>query len=257
MVVGQDIEGLRNMFDTHFDVLLCDTPESQEWHYRLRYDVYCIDREYENAAAFPDRLERDTHDAESVHFLVRNRLNGQFVASMRLVVGRPTDLPFWHHCQLDNPQALASLGKVAEISRLSIIPAYRHWRLRAADVSWKDDSRRDVETGSVVQLRERRYPHILVGLLRAGYHYSFANGIDHWFALQSDTLSHILLGLGFHMDSAGPEQDYRGVRRPYLADLSQFLSGVESKSPQTHDFFLRQPAYSRFSDESYDLVSQG
>lgn len=245
------------MFDAHFDVLLCDTPESQEWHYRLRYDVYCIDRQYESAAAFPDKLERDNHDAESVHFLVRNRLNGQFVASMRLVVGRPTELPFWHHCQVDNPDVLSSLGKVAEISRLSIIPAYRHWRVRGGDLSRKSDSQRNSEMGSVVELGERRFPHILIGLLRAGYHYSFANGIEHWFALQSDTFSHILYGLGFSMESAGPEQDYRGMRRPYLSDLSKFLSDVETKSPRTLDFFLRQPAYKRFSDESYDLVSQG
>ena len=105
------------MFDTHFDVLLCDTTESRDWHYELRYDVYCIDRAYENASAFPDKRERDNHDAESVHFLVRNRTNGQFVASMRLVVGEPSELPFWHHCQLDKPKEHAALGKSAEISR--------------------------------------------------------------------------------------------------------------------------------------------
>ena len=245
------------MFDTHFDVLLCDTTESRDWHYELRYDVYCIDRAYENASAFPDKRERDNHDAESVHFLVRNRTNGQFVASMRLVVGEPSELPFWHHCQLDKPKEHAALGKSAEISRLSIIPAYRNWRMRANEVSGNADIVRENDMGTVVELRERRYPDILVGLLRAGYHYSFASGIDHWFALQSDSLSHILLGLGFNMQPAGPLQDYRGMRRPYLSELSQFLSGVEGKSPRTRDFFMRQPAYKRFSDESYSLVSCG
>jgi len=55
--------GGRIVFDRHFEAFLADTEPARQTHYRLRYQVYCRDTGWEDAARFPDQMERDEHDA--------------------------------------------------------------------------------------------------------------------------------------------------------------------------------------------------
>jgi len=57
------------MFDKRYEVILADTDEARRVHYRLRYQVYCMEEGFEAHDKFPDRMERDT--PERVAALVR------------------------------------------------------------------------------------------------------------------------------------------------------------------------------------------
>ena len=43
-----------NIFDHNYEVLLANTEESKNIHYKLRYQVYCDEMRFEDKNKFPD-----------------------------------------------------------------------------------------------------------------------------------------------------------------------------------------------------------
>jgi N-acyl amino acid synthase of PEP-CTERM/exosortase system len=68
-----DPSALSEKFDQHFQVELADTPASLSEALALRYQVYCLERGFEDPASNPDGHERDEFDERSVHAIVRHR----------------------------------------------------------------------------------------------------------------------------------------------------------------------------------------
>ena len=108
------------MFDDRFETLVADTELSKAIHYNLGYQVYCLQRRFENPAAFPNQLETDIYDKNSVHFIVRHRKSGQWVGALRLVLAIPGELPLTRISTVDSmgspPDTIA-----AEASRLCVL----------------------------------------------------------------------------------------------------------------------------------------
>ena len=50
---------LYNTFHQHYEVVSADTVGLMEKAFRMRYQVYCVERSYEAAEAYPDRMEID------------------------------------------------------------------------------------------------------------------------------------------------------------------------------------------------------
>ena len=53
---------LYNTFHNHFDVVPADTIGLMEKSFQIRYQVYCVERSFEDVAAFPDKMETDEYD---------------------------------------------------------------------------------------------------------------------------------------------------------------------------------------------------
>ena len=84
-----------------FQTILCDTEESRTLHYQIRYQVYCRETGFEDSNEFTDGKERDIHDRHSVHFVVRDPLNGQGMAAMRLVLAGGGRIPSEEFCNVE------------------------------------------------------------------------------------------------------------------------------------------------------------
>ncbi|MBS3963093.1 MAG: GNAT family N-acetyltransferase, partial [Methylomonas sp.] len=63
----------KRFFDSNFEVVLADTFESKLINYNIRYQVYCDEMGFEDKDVFPDEIEFDEWDKNSVHFLVRHK----------------------------------------------------------------------------------------------------------------------------------------------------------------------------------------
>ena len=69
----------------HFESILIDKiPHLLRDSYRLRYDVYCLERNFLKAHDYPDCLETDAFDPHSLHFGAMN-LHDELVGTVRLV----------------------------------------------------------------------------------------------------------------------------------------------------------------------------
>ncbi|MBA2354601.1 MAG: GNAT family N-acetyltransferase, partial [Acidobacteria bacterium] len=64
--------------------------------YRLRYQVYCLERLFLPAHHYPDKRETDVFDAHAMHFGVFNDQR-EMVATARLVRRSPEGLPMFGH----------------------------------------------------------------------------------------------------------------------------------------------------------------
>src|SRR5687767_2281762 len=76
-----------------------DDPELLDASYRLRYQVYCLERQFLPAANYPDEREIDSYDSNSVHVSVINKL-GETAATARLIELTEAGLPLLDHCRL-------------------------------------------------------------------------------------------------------------------------------------------------------------
>ena len=76
------------MFDENFRVCFGDTPQGVALHQRIRFQVFCLDKRFENPEDFSASRETDAWDDQSAHFVVQDKSNRQWVAATRLVLPR-------------------------------------------------------------------------------------------------------------------------------------------------------------------------
>ena len=74
-----------------------DDPALLEKSYRLRYQVYCVERHYLNAADYPDQRETDEFDAHSVHVGAIDSY-GELAGTARLIRANPHGFPMFRYC---------------------------------------------------------------------------------------------------------------------------------------------------------------
>lgn len=169
-----------------------------EQSYRLRYQVYCLERNFLEAAQYPDQLEWDEYDRCSLHAGVISR-SRELVGTLRLVNGDTNNLPLFRHCSISTEcdDTLSQHGiHLAEVSRLCVSRACR------------DDS-----AGN---------SRVALSLFRAGYQTSKRNGVTHWLAAMEPSLHRLLSSIGVPFRIAGPVTDYFGPVAPYVCDLQEF-----------------------------------
>ena len=73
-------------------VTIDDSPQLLEKSYRLRYQVYCLERQFLRAEDYPNQLEFDEFDRDSVHVGVLDA-EGELVGTARIVKPNSAGLP--------------------------------------------------------------------------------------------------------------------------------------------------------------------
>lgn len=223
------------MFSEYFDVITADTPELQEEVYRLRYQVYCLETKFEDAACFPDQMERDEFDKRSVHGLLKHKRSGIYAGTVRLVLTEPaklTSLPL--HGVADHPLFCDDTrfppSSVVEVSRFAISKSFRR-RL--------DEFQSPSAAGSLDLERERRYreqenkilPHIVLGLFIAMVKISREIGVTTWFCVMERALLRLLKRYSLYFEPVGPTVEHHGERQPCFANIEEFLERAKTEQP--------------------------
>jgi len=249
------------VFDRDFEVIIADTPESKKAHYHLRYQVYCLDVAFEDASMYPDRMECDEYDENSVHFLVRSRVTGHWVGAMRIILGDYASLPVVVNAHIDSEKVGIVPNSVAEISRLCVISEYRRNQYLRKSKLYGQGRLEDGETqsGNLVNIDDRRKePEIMLGLLRAAYVYNLKNDIDCSYFMVAPSLARILHRLSFNVNAIGPLQSFHGERAPHACDVTTFTVDLHKRSSALHEMFCRTGyAYHSFSDpETYEPLER-
>lgn len=200
---------------------------------RLRYEVYCLECHFLEAAKYPDGLESDEFDRHCVHFAGVNSEN-QVIATLRLVRDQGLGFPLEHHADALLP-AFYELprDKTVEISRLILAKRYRR---RANDGRYG--------TGGVgpdpnaasnpnhPSQRRSPYPLILFGLFRGMFEESLNTGLEYWLAAMEPWLQAFLEKFGFVFTPVGRPIEYFGEVVPYRAKIEDVFKTVASMKPE-------------------------
>ncbi len=223
--------------------------------YRLRYKVYCEEWGFERPEEYPDGLETDIFDKQSVHFLAEND-TGRLVGTIRLILSSPEGFPLEKYCELNINKNELPRESLAEISRLAISKEFRR---RAEDRYLYGPGEEGRGIGSFnyshgkfrrrsgdgyksgKPFHERRIKHEAVAsLYKAIYLESKRRQITHWYAVMTKGLYMLLSRLGIDFHAIGEAVDYHGIRTPYVGEIKKIEQSVSIKNPELFKEFSRE-----------------
>jgi N-acyl amino acid synthase of PEP-CTERM/exosortase system len=195
-----------------------DTPDLQKKSYRLRYQVYCLEKGYENPRNFPDGLEIDSFDSHSMHMLLEHSPSGHGVGTVRLVLPI-AERPEWSFpLQLVCAQNGISTSKwfpvhqTAEMSRFCISK-----RLRT-DQSICGESKASGASQAALDMT--------FGLMEGIVRRSAEAGITHVCAAMEPSLLRLFSRFSIYFRPFGPLLNYHGKRQPCWVNLLVGLDRV-------------------------------
>jgi N-acyl-L-homoserine lactone synthetase len=180
-----------------------DTPEINQApgllldSFRLRYQVYCVERQFLPVSDYPRGVETDEFDNDSIHVGAVDR-GGQLAGTARLVLPTRGTLPTLAYC-VSTPIEGAlwtTRARWVEASRLSVSRSY----------------------GSSV---ENDRSQVFLAVLRALYMASKRIDATHWLVSIERSLQRLLARNGFPFRQMGPQFEYLGPVAPYAMDLRE------------------------------------
>ena len=202
-----------------YEAVIADTEPSRSIAYRLRYQVYCLETGFEDPLHFDTKEESDEFDAHSIHFLIRCTNTGGWLASARLVIRQEQGpLPVESHCRID-PARLGALSRPdGEVSRLLIV---------RRDPLVGPVSRFEAE--GLLSARTEMLRRLLIGLCSRARDL----GLQNLGFFLAPSLKRVLTRLGIEARLIGDPCHHRGVRHPYLGNVTQALEALYAHGPAT------------------------
>ncbi|OGK79417.1 MAG: hypothetical protein A2X53_16690 [Candidatus Rokubacteria bacterium GWA2_70_23] len=203
----------------------------------LRYDVYCLECKYLDAAQHPTGRETDEFDPHSIHFASTNERK-EMVSTLRLVLDSPLGFPLEHHAgTLSGEFRGLPRDKTAEISRLILAKSYRR---RANDGLYGEelgDPEKEAAARAEASYKRSQYPLILFGLFKEMYMESLSRGLEYWLAAMEPGLQKMLSKFGLGLKQMGDPMRYYGEVIPYYASIEELTRFVMESRPDVFQFF--------------------
>jgi len=228
----QKILSVWDDLDDCFDMLVADTPELLDQVYRLRFQVYCREKGFEQPADRDQGREQDEWDPQSIHLLLRHRRGGIPLATARLVLVASDDprrpFPVERHVDLDTDPLTTSpwylpRGSLAEVSRFAISRVVRR---QLGENGMVPEGVGDSLLGAWVTLR------LVKGLVDlSGLH-----GVNHWYSFMEGGFFRLLQRLGLCFRPTGGAFEFHGRRFLSLDSVDQLLADMQVSQP---DLFAR------------------
>jgi N-acyl amino acid synthase of PEP-CTERM/exosortase system len=218
---------LPDMFKKCLSVVCANSQDMRDRAFRLRFQVYCRERGFEDAGEHPDGREQDGYDARSLHSLLLDRHTGAAVGTVRLILPRVgDDLPVFRQIEAGERRRVAlPLATTAEVSRFAVAKAFRRqleedWRPRPGRLRVASSGR-----GSALQL-------LTFGLIQAIVMMTALGGITHIVAMMEPALLRLLRRLGIEFHPLGELVDHHGLRQPGWALMVHLIARIKACHPE-------------------------
>lgn len=231
--LAKDETSLFEVYNGMFEGVIADTEELIDECYKLRYQVYCVEHPFEEPNPEIGEYERDEFDGHSIHALLRYRPTGEFIGTVRLIMGSsdsPKRMPVMKVCE-DNhifiPNAIAQQQSV-EISRLCISKDFRR---RITDSMYATAySKRELVT-----VRSRVIPFMALGLMSMVFKLCKAHDIHLAYAVMEPSLIRLLSKLGIYFKPIGEPVEYHGVRQVTYITNHELFESLRTERPDILD----------------------
>lgn len=230
---------LLEIYDMFFEVVPATTPDLLEEAHRLRYQVYCVENEFEPQN--PHGLEMDAYDRWAKHSLLIHRATQRVAGTVRVILPRSAgaaDLP-----AVQTSSALEALGPgrlpkatTAEISRFAISKDFR----QRIDDGQLPAVHEEDEARAPEDINRRVLPSLTLGLMRAIVQMSVENDMTHWCAVADIPLLRLLKRLGIRFEAVGPRVQHHGWRQPVHSEIAGLMDGIFQARPEVWDVITHQ-----------------
>ena len=178
---------------------------------RLRYRVYCEERGFEPGA---NGLEADDFDPHARHILVRSRITGAILGTVRVVLPRfgkgHQSFPMSRVCEKFVLAPLPSMA-TGEISRFALTR-----------------DRTGVSNAAAALMR--------LCLMKGIVDISGQSRLTHWCAIMETSLLRLLRSTAIHFQPVGPTVEFHGVRQPAIGAIETVLGRILREQPAVWAF---------------------
>ncbi len=240
-----------NIFQHNFEIIRAESPQLIDEAYKLRYQVYCDEKGYEDASSFPDRREFDEYDVRSIHCLIRHRATGVYIGVARLVLPEISDvgqqLPIEKYCEVNLSEShphLASLPRetLGEASRFSVSRVYRR-QVAEQGLAWSDCKEGESYNSDFHPRFNRSHmPLITLGLIAGLFQMCKDHGVRYCYAAMEPTLLRLLKGFGINFQPLGMPVEYHGKRVPSIFRVSEMANAMLQR-PELRDIINTSASY--------------
>jgi N-acyl amino acid synthase of PEP-CTERM/exosortase system len=233
---------LSKHFESYFEIVLAHNPKLQEQIYRIRYDVYCREFQFEPEENYPHGREQDHYDQYSLHCLVRHRVSKAPAGCVRLIKIPQTDpalqLPLERFCgdSLHHDTLQPSLlrrSSICEISRLAVHTAFRR---RHGESASPLGSRYENLTENATEEELRTFPLISIALIAASTSLMLLAERPNLFIMAENWLARLLRRVGLDFIQVGKVIDYHGPRAAYFITAEQMVNGMKGELREIYNF---------------------
>ena len=219
-------ESLLAQHNRYFSTVLADSSTLREAAHALRYQVYCLERKFENADEHPDGLEIDAYDAHAVQGVLFHRPTRSAMGAVRVILTKedePDSLPIQ---TLLRPSSLdlrdyVNLRQTIEISRFAISKEFRRR---------KSDQLEPVAPTRADACRETNLAFL--GLLQFVLRESVRHNMLFWTAVMEPKFLRLLARMGITYNPLGPMVVHHGIRQPCYCYLPDMLEHARQVQPE-------------------------
>lgn len=218
--------GMLAQHDRYYSTVLANSPALLEAAHALRYQVYCLERKFENADEHPDGLEQDEYDAHSVHGVVFHRPTGGAIGTARMILPDAGAQDSFPVMSLLRPSGLklsdyVDVSQCIEVSRFAISKEFR--RRKADQLAASIISRADA--GREINLA-------FLSLLQFVLRESVKRNVMFWTAVMEPKFLRLLARMGICYTPLGPMVMHHGVRQPCYCYLPDMLENARRVHPE-------------------------
>ena len=205
-----------------------DVPRLLESSYRLRYEVYCVERKFLPAEHYPQGLEFDEFDRHAIHVGALD-CDGELAGTTRGVQVTEMGLPLFDHCTAfaHETEFHRANPRLLEVGRLVV---GRNYRRRRRDVVCGAEN---AKSGHITEYhgaeRRRVGEDAFLTVLKALYQATKRIGATHWLTGMEEPLRNQLAEQGFPFRAFGPASDYFGLITPYQMALKELDDVILSR----------------------------
>lgn len=232
-----DLYDIAEQFQQYFSVTPATTTAVKHEIYKLRYEVYCKEFNYEPIENFPDGMEHDEYDAYALNVLVQHKSTGLAAGCTRLITTDPanadTPLPIERYCRdslnIDYLNDLnLSRQSICEASRLSVSENFRR---RRGESKTRFGC---LESLGFSPHELRTFPLISVSISLATTALTELTGRHFMLAMMEPSLPRLLQRIGYNFEQVGDITDYHGKRAAYLQETNAVLQNLK---PELRDLY--------------------
>ena len=210
----------------YFSTVRADSPALVEVAHALRFQVYCLERKFENAEEHPNGLEFDAYDGHAVHGILCHRPTDSAIGAVRLIHTRggvPDSLPIERLLRANSLDLsdYVDPSQTIEISRFAISKEFRR---RTSD---------ELDVPVLAQTGAASETHLaFLGLSQFALREGVKRNVQFWTAVMEPKLLRLLARMGICYTPIGPLVEHHGIRQPCYCYVPDTLDNARRVNPQ-------------------------
>lgn len=230
-----------NYFDSAFSLIIANTPKLQQEVYKIRYQVYCQELQYEPQENFPNQMEKDKFDERSIHILLKYKPSDSYIACVRIVLADPNQpeepFPFEIICQHNVNFNQQPRNNFFEISRLAVVSEFR----RRAGEENTSHGLLYFKGKPPEETKERRNATLIaMSLYLACTSIGISLGFNYALSLMEVRLHRHLKWCGLPAHPIGNFVEFHGKRGPFVFKREEVLTSMNSHTRELFDKIYAQ-----------------